>query len=1093
MLDLDQILDPWSYASRPAGPPAGPARSVPLTPYSPEEEEGVLKRVANAGLGGIAYLGSALEKPGRAVRGILAGKPREALAAIPFSDALGITDYADRTSGRDLLRRYGMADKEDTWGNFLGGLAAEIATDPLTFLTPLAATKAGQVAAKAGVQSGSMYKQVGTTLREALDAIPDAARQAQAWTDVQHAAGGLAQTKSLLDQPLRSVASFKIPFVGEATPLGAGAGGQKFLDAVAAPFRAGYKAHEFLGGVPYAGKAYSALAGWPVDLAVSAADVVPRYAKALLSRPHMNALTAQAQAVTPQRFYQGLSDAADWEAQVLGWSRRLKEAGFDSARDLRGALEGTLSPVNPQARAVVDEILGKVSQVPGAYERLGIPIAEHVDPLAPGIRYGAARHTLPIREAASAEGASPFRTLSREVQTPRKDYLLGFSGGSNAVEDAMNDLAVYTLPRDQAAAHVVANYLEPLNPANFAATPSASAAQAFQAAQAEQMDRALRFVEAARARTDRAAMVKSGQRVPFWEHPLQSIRDYGSQVSAMKAAGEAGLDLLASPTVMATGRRMVSVPDALRAAGLTAKDQAGDLTALAELGRRMGGLSARDVAQLAVPAELAAELTRVTQSYKGPQAAGNLLGGIDYLTDLFKRLVTSPFPGFQARNLAGGQFSNAVAGGAGALGEFQNANRLLAGQAVKGANLVPGLQHLSEAEATARLADVMHAWNILGAKQGQHADSLAQAAAQAPTALQDMLGQVPGATPKTLGGLASDVKAALTGQGSSTWNPKTLLSREGIENFAPVAAGQAVGGRVEALNRIPLFLALKKQGYSDAQAALETLRAHGDYTGRMLTSTEKSVMRRLVPFYTYTRFNTPFQLSALAANPGTGLGSLYAKAAQDLRTDEFLPPYLGTGLALPLGAEDPQTGMRRYLTRIDTPIEQVGDLIKPGGLTEKGMGLLSQLNPLLKAPLELMTGKQFFTGRELEDLQPITGSQFLDQALMNSPLSRLITTGRTLADTRKWDPYAIPLNLLTGAKVSDVDVPKYRSIAEREYVEDVLRGLPNVGHFESLSIRPEALATMTPDQIEMVRLQRTLESRARKQAAEKKKVRMQGG
>jgi hypothetical protein len=34
----------------------------------------------------LEYIGGSLDKPGRAVRGILAGKPREALAARPHQD-----------------------------------------------------------------------------------------------------------------------------------------------------------------------------------------------------------------------------------------------------------------------------------------------------------------------------------------------------------------------------------------------------------------------------------------------------------------------------------------------------------------------------------------------------------------------------------------------------------------------------------------------------------------------------------------------------------------------------------------------------------------------------------------------------------------------------------------------------------------------------------------------------------------------------------------------------------------------------------------------------------------------------------------------
>ena len=97
--------------------------------------ETILTKLAREALPPLAWLGETLDKPGRAVRGLLAGQPGELLNLIPFSDTLGITDPANTVTGRDLLRKAGIAGKEDTWGNWLGGLGLEIALDPLNFVT----------------------------------------------------------------------------------------------------------------------------------------------------------------------------------------------------------------------------------------------------------------------------------------------------------------------------------------------------------------------------------------------------------------------------------------------------------------------------------------------------------------------------------------------------------------------------------------------------------------------------------------------------------------------------------------------------------------------------------------------------------------------------------------------------------------------------------------------------------------------------------------------------------------------------------------------------------------------------------------------
>lgn len=71
--------------------------------------------------------GNLLDLPGSMARDALALQNPFDQLATPFSDQ-------NRISGRGLLRNYGLAGSQDTWGNFAGGLAVEAATDPLNFI-----------------------------------------------------------------------------------------------------------------------------------------------------------------------------------------------------------------------------------------------------------------------------------------------------------------------------------------------------------------------------------------------------------------------------------------------------------------------------------------------------------------------------------------------------------------------------------------------------------------------------------------------------------------------------------------------------------------------------------------------------------------------------------------------------------------------------------------------------------------------------------------------------------------------------------------------------------------------------------------------
>lgn len=105
-------------------------------------------------LDAIEYAGDALGKGGRAVRGVLAGRPDEALAMLPFSDSLGLTDESRAVSGQQLLNHYGVEDR-DGWG----GMAVEMLADPLNLVS------GAGLASRAGKGVGRAFG----AAREALD------------------------------------------------------------------------------------------------------------------------------------------------------------------------------------------------------------------------------------------------------------------------------------------------------------------------------------------------------------------------------------------------------------------------------------------------------------------------------------------------------------------------------------------------------------------------------------------------------------------------------------------------------------------------------------------------------------------------------------------------------------------------------------------------------------------------------------------------------------------------------------------------------------------------------------------------------------
>jgi hypothetical protein len=124
--------------------------------------------VDNALLSALGYVGDVLDKPGRAVRGLLGGRPEEAAAIVPFSDSMGLTDRANRVSGSDLLRNMGI-DAGDGIGGTLAGIGVELATDPLTWGGAGLGAALGRRAGTAAVARGPRYETTADDLMRQVD------------------------------------------------------------------------------------------------------------------------------------------------------------------------------------------------------------------------------------------------------------------------------------------------------------------------------------------------------------------------------------------------------------------------------------------------------------------------------------------------------------------------------------------------------------------------------------------------------------------------------------------------------------------------------------------------------------------------------------------------------------------------------------------------------------------------------------------------------------------------------------------------------------------------------------------------------------
>jgi hypothetical protein len=159
-------------------------------------------------------------------------------------------------------------------------------------------------------------------------------------------------------------------------------------------------------------------------------------------------------------------------------------------------------------------------------------------------------------------------------------------------------------------------------------------------------------------------------------------------------------------------------------------------------------------------------------------------------------------------------------------------------------------------------------------------------------------------------------------------------------------------GNVERLVRGPLFIDGLEKGLTVQEAYARVVRFHFDYT-EGISRFERDVMKRVVPFYTWTRLNFGLQLEYMARNPGVYTRYSHYQRNLELGTDEeqFVPSYLGELGGFRMPATDSK-GHRGYVAP-DLPFLRLGQ-------TFDADQLMAQVTPLIKTPLELDKGTRYF-------------------------------------------------------------------------------------------------------------------------------------
>lgn len=168
------------------------------------------------------------------------------------------------------------------------------------------------------------------------------------------------------------------------------------------------------------------------------------------------------------------------------------------------------------------------------------------------------------------------------------------------------------------------------------------------------------------------------------------------------------------------------------------------------------------------------------------------------------------------------------------------------------------------------------------------------------------------------------------------------------------------------------YLSHIEQGHDPVSAAAKTIDSMFDYTH--MSQVERNVFRRLFPFYSWIKNNGVYQAKLLLERPifAGSVPVLQNAIEEAIDGNNRLPmsqrpDWMRQQLALQMGTDPEHRAflMTRSLFPPEQAITQLEPLIGKDGVADFLHYFTTQLNPLITKGMEIGTGREFFSGREI--------------------------------------------------------------------------------------------------------------------------------
>ena len=362
---------------------------------------------------------------------------------------------------------------------------------------------------------------------------------------------------------------------------------------------------------------------------------------------------------------------------------------------------------------------------------------------------------------------------------------------------------------------------------------------------------------------------------------------------------------------------------------------------------------------------------RITSFRKGlinDEASTKLLRDFDKILNIWKASVTSIFPAFHGRNAISNVFLNFMDIGATAFSPGKNAlatsmmlkNRQLQklesvslgiGKTAKDAQI-----KILEINKQVVLTDFFGTeWNVGALRALAKRNNIA------------FTGEF----------FASDIPTTIEGISKISKAKKVLPV---FQDFYGFKKGREIGSAIEGQARMLNFMTNLQKTGDPITAAERTKRFLFDYQN--LTDFEKGFMKRIMPFYTFSRKNLEVQLVEGLKQPGkiatqakmfNTVGDILSNGDQvsdeEIRT---LPDWMQKGLLININRNGSDLS---FLNNLGLPLEE--------SLGIENKKVINMLSPMIKFPVEKITGRNLFFEKDTKDVTNATAFQFAPKIIQD--------------------------------------------------------------------------------------------------------------